>query len=122
MLLDVWLLHGMVMLLAVAWLGVKLFSCLQQTPKVRLPGSIPEKGQHFGAGNGACPLEEGLGVRCTVLPPGELHTKRIAVNHLKVSDPAAATMCHTIWRPSHAFHVTATVNTLSLSIATTNTD
>ncbi len=92
MLLDVWLLHGMVMLLAVAWLGVKLFSCLQQTPKVRLPGSIPEKGQHFGAGNGACPLEEGLGVRCTVLPPGELHTKRIAVNHLKVSDPAAATM------------------------------
>ncbi len=93
---DVQLLHGMLM--AVTCLGVKVFSRLQQTPKVRLAGSTPEEGQHFGAGNGACPLEEGLGVRCTVLLPGELHTKRIAVNHLKVSDPAAVTM-H--WRYNH---------------------
>ena len=52
---------------------------------------VPIEGQHLGAGNGACPLEEGLGVRCTILLPCELHTEREAVNHLKVAHPAPAT-------------------------------
>ena len=57
---------------------------------------VPEEGQHLGAGYETCSLEEGLGVGCTLLLPGELHAKGIAVNHLEVTHPAKVKLNITI--------------------------
>ena len=49
---------------------------------------LPEEGEHLAAGNRTRSLEEGLCVRNTIFLPGEVHTKWIAINDLKVTHPA----------------------------------